>query len=871
MNANGLRFWGLNDASDWLPPKSLAPLEYTASGRLRLKSTRAALAPSEDKGKAQSKLQIVPQARDLLGSRAFLDTASGQIMATGVVPGKISIYTPPAGQTVADFALGYDGIFYIAVGGALLLQDKRKRWSDVTLTLGDFTVNRLTPDPSSGVWVLNAHQNKLGRVQGAPLPEGPRLEVAPGVMRPVEENPNPPRLSSLIDLAEGEQTVSICCSPGGKVALLSWPADGAARLRLLESDGSLGVPHSLLAGEAKPAPNPVRFPYSLAFFDEEHVVVLLTGLPEVLVYRLEELPELLPVGDVYPLVRHDGGPFLHSLQLPPHYPTSTDSTAVCPISYRSFAKDATANATRTIDSGKQQTEWHRLYLEALIPPHCGVRVFLAASDSPINNDGKLEWFEHRFGQLFSSPPSATIPTGAWENRPSELPFHPGLLSMCKLVPNQSGLFTVLVQRAGKTVRSLRGRFLGVRMELIGDGLTTPEVGSLRVYASRFSFVKNYLPELFHETVFAPESEDGAPNQPVAPQGQGSRSTPADFLERFVDNFEGILTEMEDRVAATYLLTRAASTQEDALPWLASWIGLGFDPAFPADRRRNLLQAAPQLFQWRGTLAVMRQALDIATGGMVSNGSIIVVEDYRMRRTFATILGANLENDLDPLLPGLSASANFYVGNTLFLGNEHRKEFLALFGPQVLQGLSTRELAQAKQAIWEFYERMAHRVTVLVHSEVLPQDFGLINRVVQLEKPAHVIASVQRATYPFLVGIASLLGLDTYLRNKPAPQPVRVDVSRIGGNDLIFQVPSLDPRFEGGNLNASQTMTSSGAARRQILRTAPSTTSQPKPIAKIDAPSAVRQGDVIRLDASASEASLGRKIVQYRWTLLQQKP
>jgi phage tail-like protein len=788
MNANGLRFWGLTDGRDWLPAHSSVPLEYTDAGRLQLKSARVAIAPNESQEAAKTSLQLVPQARDTLGGRAFLDAASGEIMATGAVSDNVSIYTPPDGQKVTDFALGYDGIFYIAVGGNLVLQDKRERWPDSALALEDFKVQRLTPHPSGGVWVLNAEGNKVGRVQGAPLPDVPRPEVAPGVMRPVEENPNPPRLSQLIELPEHETFVALCASPGGQVALLSWGTNQAA-LRLLTDEENLSAPQSLLASEAGPGPKPIQFPYSIAFLDEDQIAVLVTGLQEVLVYNLEDLRQLLPIGDVYPLVSHSGEPFVHGLDFPPHYPTQSGSAAVYPLSYRSFVSNAGTVTPRLIDSGKRQTQWHRIYLEALIPSRCGIKVFLAASDVPIHPEDKPEWFEHRFGQIFTNPPSSTIPTGVWERSASELPFHPGLLGKCRLEPNKNGLFTVLVQRAGKLVRTLRGRYLGVRIELIGDGLTTPEIASLRVYASRFSFVKNYLPELYHETVFPPDSEQGTANSSDA-------ATPADFLERFLDNFEGVLTEMEDRVAASYLLTQAVSAQDDSLPWLASWIGLSFDPTFPKDRRRELLQAAPDLFERRGTLAGMQKALDVATGGMAGNGSIIVVEEFRLRRTFATILGAKIEDDSDPLLPGLSRSANSYVGDTLFLGDEHRKEFLALFGPQVLQGLSPQQLAQAQQAIWNFYERLAHRITVLVHNEVLPQDFGLINHVVQLEKPAHVIASVQRATYPFLVGIASLLGLDTYLRNKPEPKPVRVDMSRIGGYDLIRQFPSLDPRYEG---------------------------------------------------------------------------
>jgi phage tail-like protein len=859
MNSNGLRFWDLSNASDWLAPQSSALLEYTDARRLRLKSTRQSLAPKEDEVQATMQAQAVPHARDMLGGSAYLDPATQQIMVTGGAPGTISVFTPQAGDKITDFALGFDGIFYIAVNGALLLQDRRGRWGDFTLKLQGFNVFRLAADPAGGIWVLNGERTQLARMQGLPLPEVPQKDTAPGVMRPCDDNTDPPRLTKVIALPS-ENFVALSTSPSGRVALLSWNGSQGARVRLLTSDCKMGAPQALMAGTTD-AKTPVKFPYSVAFVDEDNLAVLVTGLHEVLVYKLEDLPELFPVGDMYPLAGYTDGPFLHGLDFPPHYPTSlTSSAPLYPISYRSFAKNAGTFSQRVIDSQQRQTEWHRIYMEAVIPAHCGIRIFLAASDRPeALQDDKTPWFEHRFGQMFASAPDLSIPTGAWVRYPSELPFHDGVLG-CPLEKNKSGLFTVLVQRAGLRVRSLRGRYLGVRIELMGDGLSTPEVASLRIYGSRFSFVKNYLPELYQESVFGSEADQGKPN--TADQA----STPADFLERFVDNFEGVLTEVEDRVASSYLLTRPESIDEDALPWLANWIGLRFDPAYPKDRRRQMLQEAPGLFENRGTLRGLQQALDVATGGMCSNGSIIVIEEFRLRRTFATILGANLADEHDPLLPGFGASGNSFVGDTLFLGEEHHKEFLALFGARALQGLGARDRAEAEKAIHDFYATLAHRVTVLVHNQIQQQDFGLIRRVVELEKPAHVLASVQTATCQFLVGIAALLGVDTYLTHKPEPKPVRVDKSFIGGTDLIRQIPSLDPRFEGASANPYF----GGVGGTQVVRVQSVQVEepQPKPLARVDAPKVVRPGDSISLDATTSEAPLGKRIVKYRWTLIQ---
>ena len=287
----------------------------------------------------------------------------------------------------------------------------------------------------------------------------------------------------------------------------------------------------------------------------------------------------------------------------------------------------------------------------------------------------------------------------------------------------------------------------------------------------------------------------------AAEGRGSTSTAADFLERFLDNFEGMLTPLEDRIASAYLLTDPRTTPEDTLEWLGSWIGMTFDPAYPHERRRRLLEAAPQLYRWRGTLTGLKYALEIATGGVitdgqmsggaVSGGHVVVVEDFRLRRTMATILGADLADEDDPLLGGIVSSGNSYVGDTLILGDEHRAEFLALFRADL------PAMATERAAIASLYELLAHRVTVLVHQAVDPGDRGLIRRVVELETPAHVASRVVEARYPFLVGVAALVGVDTYLGAAALPEPVEVGRSYIGERDRLLRAGSLDPRLEAG--------------------------------------------------------------------------
>jgi hypothetical protein len=56
--------------------------------------------------------------------------------------------------------------------------------------------------------------------------------------------------------------------------------------------------------------------------------------------------------------------------------------------------------------------------------------------------------------------------------------------------------------------------------------------------------------------------------------------------------------------------------------------------------------------------------------------------------------------------------------------------------------------------------------------------------------------VVRAHVPMIVGIASLIGVDTFLSEKLPRRPVRLGESALGAGDLLYRPAALDPRLEG---------------------------------------------------------------------------
>jgi phage tail-like protein len=254
--------------------------------------------------------------------------------------------------------------------------------------------------------------------------------------------------------------------------------------------------------------------------------------------------------------------------------------------------------------------WHRLLIDARIPSDIEIRISSRAANDP-DERPFTDW--QREPRLYARRDG------------SELPF---------VDEGDYSTWELLLQRA-------TGRYLQLKLEILGSGQHTPSLRALRVYYPRFSYLNHYLPAVYRDDLNS-----------------------ASFLDRFLSNIEGFFTTIEDKIAAVGILFDVHSAPQEALDWLAGWMGIAFDSGWDAARRRLFIKHALFFFSRRGTIPGLTMALQLAldecpedtifdsnpNARRIQASGIRIVENYRARRTPGVVLGDPTESSGLRLIP-----------------------------------------------------------------------------------------------------------------------------------------------------------------------------------------------------------------------------
>ncbi len=436
---------------------------------------------------------------------------------------------------------------------------------------------------------------------------------------------------------------------------------------------------------------------------------------------------------------HIGWAPLHAID-DPHYPRKA------------------AILTPIFDGKESDCIWDRLYLDACIPPEASVRI-------ATRTDNARDLIENA---LFIEEPDLYL-RGAGAEIPYYKPF-----SDLKTQSDHTGTWELLFQRA-------RGRYLQIRLEFVGNNRLTPQIRALRAYYPRFSYVEHYLPAVYRED---PES--------------------ASFLERFLANPKGFFSDIEGKIDDVSMLFEPYSTPSETIDWLANWIGVAFDPLWEGihkqqttaseknrpviDRRRLFIRYAPRLYEQRGTTDGIRLALQLLLDPCLEE----ILERFQAA---VWITDADLYTELTRLnlpypTPDLTWQALEELMFTYVLAS-HRtskvrivERFMARDGRAVAAGDPRENTVDSEE---NTVAETAHRFSVLIAEGLPPEQTAMVQRIVDLEKPAHTAYDVGRFWDYFRVGEARL-AIDTVLGEESRFVPIMLGRNVLAEGYLVPAAP-----------------------------------------------------------------------------------
>jgi len=346
-----------------------------------------------------------------------------------------------------------------------------------------------------------------------------------------------------------------------------------------------------------------------ALSDEELVVhgpLSTSGDPAVYHYRFEDETWERRHGLDVRCARLRAGPQRGSSRYPVYYGVAEEGDRVYAIEEtKKYRRNPdtdrfTATAFRRFDAGAVDTQWHRVTMGfASLDSNTQVLVSYDATDG-YDSGGDVETVddvnEHDaadlrgggidsvWGLAESDPETvADVADGATVDRAQEW-----IDAAVAIIEDRSDAWTRVEEASPSDalLSNATGRYLRVRLELVGDVDTAPTVGSFRAYCPRRTYLR-YLPALFRED----------------PRGE-------QFLEQFLSVFESSYTGIEEDVEGLGELFDPDGVPSEYLSWLDGWLALEAGEDWPEPARREFLDRAPDLFRQRGTRGGIRAYIEL---------------------------------------------------------------------------------------------------------------------------------------------------------------------------------------------------------------------------------------------------------------------
>jgi len=363
---------------------------------------------------------------------------------------------------------------------------------------------------------------------------------------------------------------------------------------------------------------------------------------------------------------------------------------------QSFTKEKRYYYSKTLDSGIDKCQWHRLGLKADLPPETLLQVCYYSS-----GDHELQ---KSIDKILSDKSKSTEEKAKYiDNKISK--WHesePWNISGKKNGSNNNNNLNMLFKEGA-------GRYLWLKIALSTfNEKAAPAITQMRVFYPRISYLR-YLPAIYQED-----------------------QTSSEFLERFLSIYETVLYDLETDISQVYEYFDPDTVPQEFLTWLASWLNLALDENWPEDKKRYFIRRAFALYKIKGTPGGIKELIRIYT----DTEPLIIEYSNAIKPMVLTEKG----------MPGLGI-------NSILLQTPVRG--FRLGDDSILGRTALRDTVQSDE---DPFLLMAHRFMVILDlsEEKLARLEKGLKQILDDEKPAHTTYTL-RAVKDRGLGIGTYVG------------------------------------------------------------------------------------------------------------------
>lgn len=235
-----------------------------------------------------------------------------------------------------------------------------------------------------------------------------------------------------------------------------------------------------------------------------------------------------------------------------------------------------------------------------------------------------------------------------------------------------------------------------------------------------------------------------------------------FLHRLLMPVAAVLDEWAAVSDARHRLLDVRTTPATALPWLAGFVGLVLEPCWSEVAQRRLIGAAARLFRTRGTLASLREMLQLLTGAEVQ-----IIEAFRLR-------GGGVIGNPEAAASQAVLGGGFRVGG-----------MIGEVGPGPIEGVDEPD-----------FDDFAHRYTVVIHARLDDTQMEGARRLLAHHQPAHTDFTLCTAEAGLRAGLGGHVGMTAIVGRSGRFEPALLGDAVLGGG-MVLGRPALEARLDGG--------------------------------------------------------------------------